>query len=169
MGSMKDYRHFYRDITAGIRQSVWKRQLLIGANTGITVVIYLLYPLLLLYLLMSRDNRLATFIWLPALAFGLVSLYRRLINTPRPYESWDIEPLISKDTTGQSFPSRHVFSASLIGMCFWQVNLWLGLLILVMAVILAVARVLAGIHYPRDVLAGFLVGIICGALLFFLR
>ena len=47
-------------------------------------------------------------------------------------------------------------------------NIWLGLLFLVMGLFLAVLRVIAGLHYPRDVIAGALIGIISGGLGFFL-
>jgi membrane-associated phospholipid phosphatase len=41
---------------------------------------------------------------------------------------------------------------------------WLGLLFLVVAVLLAVVRVVSGVHYISDVVAGFCVAVIAAVL-----
>ncbi|MBM7635308.1 phosphatase PAP2 family protein [Streptococcus saliviloxodontae] len=165
---MKDYAQFYGRLTAKLRASSWQLKLLRLTNKGITTLMYLCYPLLLAYLFWKQPDRLLFVIGIPGLGFLLVSFFRSWYNQARPYEEWQISPLIAKDTQGQSFPSRHVFSASVIAMCFCQVYLGIGLLMLGLAGLLAVARVLAGVHYPKDVLVGLILGILWGALLFVL-
>ncbi|MBM7642703.1 phosphatase PAP2 family protein [Streptococcus loxodontisalivarius] len=165
---MKDYTFFYDKISAPFRQSQKLLAVLKLANKSITSLMYALYPLLLVYLLLTDWSRAIMTLVLPGLGFILLSIFRKWFNQARPYETWAISPLIIKETSGQSFPSRHVFSASLIAVCFWQVSPWISLTLLVLSGILALARVIAGIHYPKDVLVGFLLGIIWGALLFFL-
>ena len=76
------------------------------------------------------------------------------------------EPLIKKDSLGKSFPSRHVFSATTIAMFTLLLNPWLGGTMLFLAAILAILRVLGGVHYPSDVLAGYVIGILVGLLLY---
>ena len=98
--------------------------------------------------------------------FFLLSLGRSLYNRPRPYHTWDIQPLIKKDSLGKSFPSRHVFSATTIAMFTLLLNPWLGGTMLFLAAILAILRVLGGVHYPSDVLAGYVIGILVGLLLY---
>nr|WP_293922068.1 phosphatase PAP2 family protein [Streptococcus sp.] len=98
--------------------------------------------------------------------FFLLSLGRRLYNRPRPYQTWDIQPLIKKDSLGKSFPSRHVFSATVIAMLALMINPCLGGTMLFLAAILAILRVLGGVHYPSDVLAGYVIGILVGLLLY---
>ena len=61
-------------------------------------------------------------------------------------------------------PSRHIFSMFMIAMgwlVFWPPMGWT---LLVVGVLLAVIRVLGGVHFPRDVLVGALCGIIAGLL-----
>ena len=43
--------------------------------------------------------------------FGLMSLFRKWRNEPRPYEVFDLKPLVPKAELkhGQSLPSRHTF------------------------------------------------------------
>lgn len=52
------------------------------------------------------------------------------------------KPLIPKDTKGNSFPSRHVFSIYIIAMAAWYVCPPLGVILCVAGVFLAAARVI---------------------------
>lgn len=131
---------------------------------------YLLYPALLVMLAwdwvrngctgMPRDFFQALAV--PTVGFILVSLMRRVINEPRPYEACGIGKLINKDTQGKSFPSRHSFSIAVIGMCWLRYMPAEGILILLASLVMAWARVLAGVHYPRDVVCGLALGVLAG-------
>ena len=98
-----------------------------------------------------------------AVPFLLVSLLRKIINAQRPYELIGDFPRRPKNKSGESFPSRHTFSAFLIATLLlpWSVTIAAALYLL--SVMLAVARVLLGIHFVRDVVAGAVIGIVCGA------
>ncbi|MGT2894997.1 phosphatase PAP2 family protein [Streptococcus entericus] len=163
--STKNYKQFYEQIAAP-----WQHNpnILELSNRLLTYSIYLLYPVVLLYRFFGVGfGAIAELIIWPAIGFLLVSGLRRLFNQPRPYETWNIQPLIKKDTSGQSFPSRHVFSAAVIGTVFLSVQLGLGIFVLALAACLAMVRVVGGVHYPRDVIAGFLLGILLGLPVFF--
>ena len=100
-----------------------------------------------------------------AIPFATVSLVRIFIDAKRPYEAFDIPELESLRTerkTGKSFPSRHVFSAFLIGTLWLQYSVWFGLAALFVGVYLAAERVLLGIHFIRDVAAGAVIGVFSG-------
>lgn len=139
-----------------------------AANRCLTLSCYLLYPSLLLWALVTRDPRLLRLVLVPAVSFGAVSVFRRLWNSPRPYEALKIVPLIPRDKRGESFPSRHVFSVFLIAMTWGWVCPPVGWLLGAVGVLLAYIRVVAGIHFPRDVVAGALLGILCGWVGFYL-
>lgn len=163
---MKNYATFYNKLTRGFQNKPTATRYLQVVNSLLTKIMYLIYPLMLIYLFCARSNRLLAFVLIPALSFMLVSVVRKLLNAPRPYETWNIIPLILKNTRGQSMPSRHVFSATIISMAILRLNLILGIFFLILSLVIALCRVLGGVHYPRDVMAGFLVGIVCGLLLF---
>ncbi|MCC5890116.1 MAG: phosphatase PAP2 family protein [Alkalibacterium sp.] len=137
-------------------------------NRLITVFVYVTYPIVLLTLIYTRDERLLRALLTPSISFVLVSIFRRYINAPRPYEVSSTVPVIKKDTKGKSFPSRHVFSAFVVATTVYFIYNPLGILLMVIGCILAVLRVLGGVHFPRDVIAGAVIGIISGILGFYL-
>ena len=97
--------------------------------------------------------------------FIAVSLMRYLINSPRPYEVLDIDEfkvMREERKSGRSFPSRHVFSAFLIGMLWLPYSVPFGVAALMLGAFLGAGRVLLGIHFIRDVIAGAAIGIVSG-------
>lgn len=136
------------------------------ANQFCTRIMYITYPILLAYLFLQKDARLLRALLVPAISFVLLSVVRRSINRPRPYETFELPPIIKKDTKGHSFPSRHVFSAGIISMTFLLMSpwMWVGILFLCITSALAVVRVVSGVHYITDVLAGMGIAIFVGVL-----
>lgn len=156
----------YEKWTAPLREDDNARESLLKLNRTLTYLCYFLYPLLLVLMFFTDKKIFLRLLLTAAVPFVIFSLARRLLNFKRPYEELDIEPLIKKDTKGKSFPSRHVFSCFLIAMCWLRYSSVMGVFLLVCGVFLAIARVLGGVHYPRDVLVGAIVGILCGLTLF---
>lgn len=137
-------------------------------NRGIVVVFYGAFALLLGWACVSDPWRLAPLVGVTAVGFVAVSFFRRRFNAPRPYECCAIAPLIARDGAGKSFPSRHAFSAFAIAASWFAASAPIAVVLLVAAVVLAVCRVLGGVHFPRDVVVGALIGSATGALAAFL-
>ncbi len=138
-----------------------------GLTGGLTVLVYVSYIILCIWALLTDRNKAARIIGVPAATYTLGSLARAMINARRPYEVLDIEPLVPKDTEGKSFPSRHVFSAGVIAMAFLFVSLPLGIIYTIVALVVAATRILTGVHWFRDVIAGIAVGFGAGIIGFF--
>ena len=94
-----------------------------------------------------------------AIPFVLVSAFRRIFNSPRPAEVLGLTDFPVKKK-GHSFPSRHVFSAFCIGAALLPLYPTMGIAALILGAILSVLRVLLGVHFPRDVIAGAIIGVI---------
>ena len=54
------------------------------------------------------------------------------------------------------------FPLQLLRCAGFYVSVPVGIIMLLLVAIMAASRVLAGVHFVRDVVAGFTVGIICG-------
>lgn len=137
-------------------------------NKGITLAIMLSYFALIVWQGILESEGLIKILSVPFV--GLVILWgvRRILNTPRPYEELDIVPLIVRHKKGQSFPSRHAFSAFVIGMAWGYVVRWTMIPFFVAGAVLATVRVIGGIHYPKDVVAGILFGLLAGVIGFYI-
>lgn len=157
----------YARLTAPFRDRPGAVKALKLGNRLLTLTCYLLYPALLLWMLLTGDGRLTRLVLAPGVSFLLVSLFRKLCNSPRPYEVLDIKPLIPREKKGESFPSRHVFSVFVIATAWGYVCPAVGWLLGLAGALLAFTRVVAGIHFPRDVLAGAAIGLCAGLLGFY--
>lgn len=101
---------------------------------------------------------------IPGIAFIVVSVFRKKVSSPRPYEVYNFVPVIKKDTKGKSFPSRHVFSVFMVAMAYGQISVIAAMWIGVVGIILAFLRVVGGVHFIKDVIAGAAIAIICGGI-----
>ena len=80
-------------------------------------------------------------------------------DRPRPYEAFpDDAQLLLSPSPDPSFPSDHASAAFAIAVAIGLRHRKAGLLALGLAVLVSVARVALGTHYPSDVLGGALVG-----------
>ena len=157
----------YVKMTRPFREHAKMAQGLHIANKLCTLTMYLAYPLLIGYMLfVQKDASVARMIIVPANSFVLVSAFRYLVNRPRPYEAFGVSSVIAKDTKGKSFPSRHVFSAMIIALTFLWASPFpgLGLVFVIVSLLLAVVRVVSGVHYISDVLAGIIAAVVAGVI-----
>ena len=162
----EDYFKFYQHITAPFYRLPWTIPLLRAVNKFVVWTMYVAYIVILVWVGKNNVLKAGPFLLIPGIGFILLSFIRQQIDAPRPYEKFPINPLILRQKTGDSLPSRHVFSATVIAMCGLRLNLILGVILLVLAVASAITRVIGGVHFPRDVVIGFICGFICGSFLF---
>ena len=105
---------------------------------------------------------IARTVFVPGLTFWGGTILRDKLNLPRPYEQPGFTPLVEKETHGHSFPSRHALSAAVLAMVWLYFYPAAGVAMVVVAAAICVLRVLAGVHFPRDVLAGAALGFALG-------
>ena len=165
---MKNYQEWYDHIAGNIENKPFLLSLLRTFNRFMTVVMPIVYLTLLVttYFQEGFGKQVLIYVFISATGFVILSLLRKKINAPRPYEEWDIKPLLDRDSPGQSMPSRHVFSASIISMACLHASLSVGLILLILSAILGLVRVLGGVHYPKDVVVGYICGLVWGMIFF---
>ncbi len=165
---MKNYQEWYDHIAGNIENKSFLLSLLKSFNRFMTVVMLMIYLTLLAttYLQQGLGKQVGIYLFIPASGFVILSFLRKKINAPRPYEEWDIKPLLDRDSPGQSMPSRHVFSATIISMACLHASLSVGVILLVFSTLLGLVRVLGGVHFPKDVVVGYICGLAWGVIFF---
>ena len=165
---MKNYQEWYGHVAANIKNKPFLLSLLRTFNRFMTVVMPMIYLILLAitYFQEGLGKKIWIYLFIPASGFVILSFLRKKINAPRPYEEWTIKPLLDRDSPGQSMPSRHVFSATIISMACLHASLSVGMICLTLSAFLGLVRVLGGVHYPKDVVVGYICGLAWGVIFF---
>ena len=121
-----------------------------------------------LALFLTGDRLLAYELILGTLTLWLVvELVKALAHRPRPFIRLPQVRIVGYQASGRSFPSGHTsqafFMATLIAHHF-HAGAWAVLLLYALALLVGITRMYVGAHYPRDVLAGAILGSAWGLL-----
>ncbi len=93
--------------------------------------------------------------WLVAKGIKHISL------SPRPFEVLDNVNLLFEHGGGDSFPSGHATFYSALATSFYFYHKYLAIIYIIGAILIGLSRIIAGIHFPIDILAVYaLVGLI---------
>ena len=160
----------YKELSAFFSQTKKRSNIIKVLHDILPLLMMVFYPVEAVYLLVTEgigSQIFLRFTLIPLGTFLLITAVRAIINAQRPYEKFDYTPVVRKATKGKSFPSRHTVSAFIIAMAFLYINTRLGVVMLAIAAVIAVTRVLAGVHFIRDVVSGAAIGIVIGVLGFF--
>ncbi|OGI85692.1 hypothetical protein A3A01_00050 [Candidatus Nomurabacteria bacterium RIFCSPLOWO2_01_FULL_39_17] len=90
-------------------------------------------------------------------AWLIAKIMKIMIHAPRPFAVLpDVQALLSE--TGLAFPSGHAtfFSALAVSIFFSYKKA--GYVFMFFAFLIGLARIIAGIHFPLDILGGFVLG-----------
>jgi undecaprenyl-diphosphatase len=99
------------------------------------------------------------------LAWFFTFLIKNLLSFPRPFVLFDnIIPLFPKN--GFSFPSGHATFFMALAFAIFLIHKKHGFYFILIAFLIGLARIVAGVHFPIDILAGFVLGILIA---FFVR
>ncbi len=138
------------------------RQTVVHTSKILPLIVYVAYPVLLLWMVFFDRAGLLRAILVPAVGFVAATVVRSGQNLPRPYEALGIPAIAPKDTHGKSFPSRHAACVAVIALTTLH-EAWIpGVLLIIIGILIAVSRVLAGVHFIRDVVCGLLIGGLVG-------
>lgn len=95
----------------------------------------------------------------------IASAVGRLVNRPRPFNLAGVQELIFH-RPDYSFPSDHATALFAVAFSFWFSGYKkLSLAMFAMAIIVSFFRVATAIHYPTDILGGFVIGLLAAYLI----
>lgn len=114
----------------------------------------------------NRETQRVVVLCLAALVVSeiLAALLKGIVARPRPSEALVGVRLVAGRAGGFSFPSAHAtrsFAAAVVVWSFLRGERWA---VLALAGLIAVSRVVVGLHYPSDIIAGAVLGALVGAL-----
>lgn len=93
--------------------------------------------------------------------FVIVEFIRWLWQRPRPFIANNVN-LLSNYLDKASFPSGHAAFFFALSTVVFFYNKKIGALFLLGSFLISLARVFSGIHWPSDILAGAIIGILFG-------
>ena len=122
--------------------------------------------LIAFYLLIWYDPFLLSYISATFLT-GMILVWpiKQIVKRSRPFERFNNGRIIvfERKPTSRSFPSWHSYNVVseglLIGLSFLR-SPWITILILIFAIMVSFSRIQLGVHYPTDVICGFIFGAI---------
>jgi len=95
-----------------------------------------------------------------AIAYVAAFVIHHLYDRPRPYEAHPSLPHPWSSSTDASFPSDHTSLSFAIAFAVVMFDGVAGAIFLVVAAIIGVGRLFIGAHYPGDVAAGAVLGLV---------
>lgn len=122
------------------------------------LVIGALFFIFRLKLLKSRIYALSFLALSVILARGIITpLIRFFYDRPRPFEVLSFEPLFQD--FNPSFPSGHGAFFFALALAIFSLNRRWGFWFLGLALLNGLSRIIAGIHWPSDILGGIVVAV----------
>ncbi|EGD51449.1 phosphoesterase, PA-phosphatase related protein [Thermoanaerobacter ethanolicus JW 200] len=98
------------------------------------------------------------------IALGLNLIISTIYFEPRPFVHHKVNLLV-KHPADASFPSDHASGGSALSFTELMYDKIIGSIMMVLTLLLLFARIYVGVHYPLDVIAGFIIGFISSKIL----
>lgn len=131
-------------------------------------IMFVSYGILIVFMFFSDIKIFARITLSPLTVFAIVTFFRKIFNRPRPYEKFATTSVFGKNKKGESMPSRHTACAFIIAMAFMYVSIPIGIAYLIISAFIMISRVLAGVHFISDVIAGMAISLLYGYFSFFI-
>lgn len=122
-------------------------------------LIYGLFAFIILFIFFQKK-----FIFRNLVLFSIVSLggyffskiLKSIFHIQRPFVEMNFIPVVPE--TGFSFPSSHATVFAALSILAFSLNKKLGIVFAIFTILIGLSRMVLGVHYPADILGGFVVG-----------
>ncbi len=91
------------------------------------------------------------------MAWCVAKILKLIIQTPRPFDILaNVQSVFVE--TGYAFPSVHATFFSALAVSIWILHKKAGNIFVFFALAIGIFRIVAGVHFPIDILGGFVLG-----------
>lgn len=153
-------------IAENIRNNLLDPFMKLYTQLGNTGMLFIVLGVLMLFFKPTRKAGLSA---LCAMLIGLIVVnftIKPLVSRPRPWLVIENFVNLVPEHDPNSFPSGHTNAAFAfaLAVCRSAPKRWMKITAIGMAVVMGLSRLYVGVHFPSDVLAGAVVGSLCGLL-----
>lgn len=113
----------------------------------------------------TKNIEVIKFLAVPFFTLIFNTTVRKVLNKPRPFLNDGVEKLVEHKESG-SFPSNHACSSMIIALSYILVYPPMVLPLAIMAIFTGLSRVMTGVHYPFDIVAGWFVSLLSGLIFY---
>lgn len=93
-------------------------------------------------------------------AWILTEVIKAFVPSVRPFHLNGFDPLTLTIPQDSAFPSTHTAAAFAMSVTIFKHDKKVGVLYLVMSAMVGMARIIAQVHYPTDIIAGAIIGLL---------
>lgn len=154
-------------IVSAIQEVATSSSLTIGLAVFFARYLIAIYALFGLHLLIEkrgeRRHAVLEAAWAAALTLAVTAIIAALIGRSRPFQipfdATSPVTLLIPPPLNSSFPSGHTGTSVAMAAAIFYAHRRLGYVAFVVAALVALGRIVVGVHYPSDIVGGILVGL----------
>ncbi len=160
---------WFTDVTTFARDTSWLNGALY-AYTSFGIVLFAVFILAVWWPARHQGITVMTAVLaIPVaaiVAYIINDIIKSVVGEKRPCFAYPHAFLLEKcpSVTDYAFPSNHSVVAAAVTATVFLVSWRIGLIALVATAVMGFSRVYVGAHYPHDVVAGLVVGVVAGLL-----
>ena len=134
---------------------------------------YFLIAVFLLFLFFSGYAKQKKFrlFWITIVStiiarFGVTEFIRFFYHRPRPFVTYQVRQLLFENEW--SFPSGHSAFFFAMATAIYLYNKKWGIGFFIAAILISISRIVAGVHYPSDIIGGAIIGLTVAYIVFYI-
>lgn len=133
---------------------------------------YVAIVVLFYFLLIHKDKKrgaqeLLMMVGVAGFAWFAAHFFKSIFDTVRPFVAMtEVVPLFPQDPDG-AFPSGHATFFSALAMMMWFYHKSIAVGLVVIAIVIGFGRVISGVHFPIDILGGYILGTLISIISYF--
>lgn len=112
-------------------------------------------------------RKLVIYIAVPLLMLLINNVLRKIVKRKRPFINENVPQLIDHSASS-STPSNHATSSLVIAFAWLLICPRVGIILMILSFVTSLSRILVALHYPMDVLIGWIVAGVGGWLMLYL-